>query len=51
MPIVEVWLGLLLGNFSLKQQETFYDSQNIWIYNNYGMQGYFILDEVDNPIS
>lgn len=35
MPMVEVWLGLLLGNFSLKQQRDFYSSQNIWIYTNY----------------
>ena len=37
MPIVEVWLGLLLGNFSLKQQGDFYNGQHMWIYNNYGM--------------
>jgi hypothetical protein len=34
MPIVEVWLGLLLGNFSLKQQGDFYNSQNVWVSNN-----------------
>ena len=31
LPIIEVWLGLLLGNFKLEQKGTFYDSNEIWI--------------------
>lgn len=30
MPMLEVWLGLLLGNFRLMQRGDFYDSQNVW---------------------
>ncbi|MFN6540596.1 MAG: hypothetical protein RM021_030220 [Nostoc sp. EkiNYC01] len=30
MPIVEVWLGLLLGGFNLEQRGDFYDSDKIW---------------------
>ncbi|MEA5526709.1 hypothetical protein [Nodularia spumigena] len=33
MPMVEVWLGLLLGGFVLEQRGDFYHSQNIWIIN------------------
>jgi len=31
LPIVEIWLGLLLGDFKLEQRENFYDSNGIWI--------------------
>ncbi|NJL36200.1 MAG: hypothetical protein HC899_05160 [Leptolyngbyaceae cyanobacterium SM1_4_3] len=31
MPIVELWLGLLMGGYSLTQQGEFYDSQTLWI--------------------
>ena len=31
MPMVEVWLGLLLGGFSLKQEGEFYDPRDVWI--------------------
>jgi hypothetical protein len=37
MPIVEVWLGLLLGNFSLMQRGDFYNNQSIWVDDNCGM--------------
>jgi hypothetical protein len=33
MPMVEVWLGLLLGGFVLEQRGDFYHSKNIWIIN------------------
>jgi hypothetical protein len=31
LPTVEIWLGLLLGNFKLEQRGSFYDSNEIWI--------------------
>ncbi len=31
MSIVELWIGLLLGGFSLEQQGEFYNSQTLWI--------------------
>jgi hypothetical protein len=31
LPVVEIWLGLLLGNFNLQQRGAFYDSKEIWI--------------------
>ncbi len=31
LPIVETWLGLLLGGFKLEQRGSFYDSSEIWI--------------------
>jgi len=31
MPMVEVWLGLLLGGFRLEQRGDFYDSKNVWV--------------------
>jgi hypothetical protein len=31
MPMIEVWLGLLLGSFRLIQRGDFYDSQNVWV--------------------
>jgi hypothetical protein len=31
LPIVEIWLGLLLGDFKLDQRRSFYDSNEIWI--------------------
>lgn len=31
MPIVELWLGLLMGGYSLTQQGEFYDSQTLWV--------------------
>jgi hypothetical protein len=31
MPMVEIWLGLLMGGYSLEQQGEFYDSQTLWI--------------------
>ncbi|MBN3957918.1 hypothetical protein [Nostoc sp. NMS8] len=34
MPLVEVWLGLLLGNFTLEQRGDFYSSQDIWVITN-----------------
>lgn len=30
MPMVEVWLGLLLG-FILEQRGNFYHNQNVWV--------------------
>lgn len=33
MPIVELWLGLLIGGYSLEQQGEFYNSQTLWITN------------------
>jgi hypothetical protein len=35
MPMVEVWLGLLLGGFTLEQRGDFYNSQNIWVITSY----------------
>jgi hypothetical protein len=34
MPMVEVWLGLLLGGFVLEQRGEFYDNGNIWVRGN-----------------
>ncbi|MHC5723043.1 MAG: hypothetical protein ACYTXY_02610 [Nostoc sp.] len=31
MPLVEVWLGLLLGGFTLEQRGGFYHNQNVWV--------------------
>jgi hypothetical protein len=31
LPIIETWLGLLLGDFNLEQRGEFYDSSKIWI--------------------
>ncbi|MBD2536725.1 hypothetical protein H6G97_48760 [Nostoc flagelliforme FACHB-838] len=31
MPMVEVWLGLLLGEFTLEQRGDFYHNQNVWV--------------------
>ncbi|WP_256091385.1 hypothetical protein [Nostoc sp. KVJ20] len=31
MPMIEVWLGLLLGGFALEQRGDFYNSRNIWV--------------------
>ncbi|MFM7603433.1 MAG: hypothetical protein ACKO7R_19890 [Pseudanabaena sp.] len=31
LAIVEIWLGLLLGDFKLEQRGSFYDSNKIWI--------------------
>jgi hypothetical protein len=31
MSIVELWIGLLLGGYSLEQQGEFYNSQTLWI--------------------
>jgi len=31
LAIVEIWLGLLLGDFKLEQRGNFYDSNKIWI--------------------
>ncbi len=31
LPIIEVWLGLLLGDFKLEQKGAFYDADQIWI--------------------
>jgi hypothetical protein len=31
LPIVEIWLGLLLGDFKLEQKGVFYNSNEIWI--------------------
>ncbi len=31
MPMVEVWLGLLLGGFTLEQRGDFYNSRDIWV--------------------
>lgn len=31
LPMVEVWLGLLLGGFCLEQRGGFYESREIWI--------------------
>jgi hypothetical protein len=36
MPMVELWLGLLIGGYSLEQQGEFYDTQNLWIINDFG---------------
>jgi len=34
MPMIEVWLGLLLGGFTLEQRGDFYDSKNVWVVGN-----------------
>ncbi|MHC5897520.1 hypothetical protein [Nostoc sp.] len=31
MPLVEVWLGLLLGGFTLEQRGDFYHNENVWV--------------------
>jgi len=31
IPLVEVWLGLLLGEFSLEQRGDFYENSDVWI--------------------
>ncbi|MBD2505250.1 hypothetical protein [Anabaena azotica] len=31
MPMVEVWLGLLLGGFALEQRGDFYENDKIWV--------------------
>jgi hypothetical protein len=31
LPIIETWLGLLLGDFNLEQRGEFYDSNGVWI--------------------
>ena len=31
MPMVEVWLGLLLGSFTLEQRGDFYHNHNVWV--------------------
>lgn len=31
MPLIELWLGLLLGGYRLEQRGDFYDSQSIWV--------------------
>jgi len=31
MPIAELWLGLLMGEYSLNQQGDFYDRQSLWV--------------------
>jgi hypothetical protein len=31
LAIVEIWLGLLLGDFKLEQRGSFYDSNKIWV--------------------
>ncbi len=31
LPIVEIWIGLLLGDFKLEQRGEFYNSREIWI--------------------
>jgi len=31
MPMVEVWLGLLLGGFALEQRGEFYNNDNVWV--------------------
>ena len=31
MPLVELWIGLLLGGYLLEQQGEFYNSQTLWI--------------------
>ncbi|QHG20416.1 hypothetical protein [Nostoc sp. ATCC 53789] len=31
MPVVEVWLGLLLGGFTLEQRGDFYHNHNVWV--------------------
>lgn len=31
IPMVEVWLGLLLGGYELEQRGEFYDTQNVWV--------------------
>jgi L-rhamnose mutarotase len=40
MPMVEVWLGLLLGGFQLEQRGDFYNSHNIWVMGD--IEGNFI---------
>lgn len=31
MPLVEVWIGLLLGGFELEQHAEFYELAGIWV--------------------
>lgn len=33
MPMVEVWLGLLLGSYQLEQKGEFYDARSVWVAN------------------
>lgn len=35
LPLIELWLGLLLGGYQLEQQGDFYDGQSIWIINSF----------------
>jgi hypothetical protein len=35
MPTVELWLGLLMGGYSLDQQGEFYDGHTLWIVNGF----------------
>lgn len=34
MPLVEVWIGLLLGGFELEQRGGFYELPGIWIHSS-----------------
>ncbi|GAA6616302.1 hypothetical protein [Scytonema sp. NUACC26] len=31
IPLIEVWLGLLLGGYTLEQRGEFYKTQDVWI--------------------
>lgn len=34
MPIVEVWMGLLLGDYQLEQRGDFYATEEVWVSNS-----------------
>jgi hypothetical protein len=31
MPLVQVWLGLLLNEFTIEQRGEFYETEQVWI--------------------
>ena len=46
MPIVELWLGLLVGGYTLEQQGGFYDSQTLWITNGCEERQFYFNEKV-----
>ena len=31
MPLIQIWLAVLLGEFSLEQREDFYQIDSVWV--------------------
>jgi hypothetical protein len=31
MPMIEIWMGLLLGDYRLEQRGDFYETKNVWV--------------------